>query len=133
MPDGGEQVRLADARRPEQEQVRTLLDPAVALGQGGDVSLRDGRHRREVEARQTLVGRQHRLRTMAVDATCFPLVHLVLAQGGEEALGRPAFAIGLLGERRPEALDGRQAQFRQQQRQGRSVAGVHAVPSSSAS
>ena len=50
---------------------------------------------------------------MALEAPPAALDHLMLGDGGEETGGGPAFLIGLFGERRPNRLDGRKAQFGQ--------------------
>ena len=49
---------------------------------------------------------------------------LVLGERGEEAGGRPALLVGLLGELGPDQLDARQAQLGEQQLDARGVDGV---------
>ena len=70
---------------------------------------------------------------MPVNTARLPLIHLVLKQRRQETLGRPAFTIRLLRQRRPQSLDGRQAQLRQQHGQGRCLQRAHATTRSKAS
>ena len=86
---------------------------------------------------ELLSGRQWRLQPMPLDPPRLALGQLVLQQHAEEALGRPALLVGLLGELRPQPPDRRQAQLGQHDRQPRRigrvalVAGTHAASSSS--
>ena len=67
---------------------------------------------------------------MALDAAAAALGDLVLGQGGQEAGGGPAFLVGLAGETGPQAADGGQPQFRQDQLDPGGIAGIggHKAP-----
>jgi hypothetical protein len=127
-------MRLAAARRAEQQQVAALFQPTVAGGECHDAGAADHRDRREVEAVQGLAGRQVRLGQVAFDATPSTLGGLKFGERREEPCRRPALAIGTLGHLLPEPSDGGQAQFGQQQRQtgGVDLDGGHALTHSAA-
>ena len=80
-----------------------------------DLRLADHRDSLEVEGVEGLAGRQAGFGEMAFDAAATALGHLVLGEGGQEARCRPAFLVGLGGERGPDLFDGGQAQLGQQQ------------------
>ena len=123
MTDAGDQMRLANARRPEGQQVVTLGKPSIGFGKRHDMGLGDGRYGREVEARQTLVRRQVAVDPSTRQSSCLAFMHFLLQQHPEEALCGPAFAVGLLGHGRPHPLDRGQSQFGEHQRQARCVGG----------
>ncbi len=52
---------------------------------------------------------------MPLDAASIAFGHLVLGDSGEKAGGGPAFLVGLVGKQRPHNLDGREAQFVEEQ------------------
>ena len=56
VSDAGNQVRLADPGRSEQQQVGTLFDPSVAFRQRCNVGLRYRENRCKVKNREALVG-----------------------------------------------------------------------------
>ena len=67
MPERAREMALADAWRTEQEDVGAAVEPLVPLGQRHHLRLGDGRHRREVEAREPLVGTEPGLGPVAVE------------------------------------------------------------------
>src|SRR5450755_3675475 len=100
-------MALATARRTEQQDVGTLLQPSVARGQHHHLSFRDHWHGFEVEGGEGLAGRQTRLGEMPFDAAPATVGYLMLGERREEASRRPAFLVGLLGELGPHQLDAR--------------------------
>ena len=82
------QVRFAAAGWAEQDQVGTVLEPAIAGAQRRDLRLGDHRHGVEVEVVQGLAGQQLRFTQMALDASTIPLGELVLGERREEASRR---------------------------------------------
>jgi hypothetical protein len=87
----------------------------------------------EVEGVEGLAGWQPGFGEMAFEAAPSALRNLKLGQGGQETPRRPAFLVGLSGERGPDLLDGGQAQLGEEQLNAGSVAGIgcsHAVPPS---
>jgi hypothetical protein len=109
--------------RAEQQQVGALVKPAAAGAQSEDLGLAKARHGREVEGGEALAGRQAGVLQMALDAPLMAFGQFVLEQGGEEAGRRPALLFGAFGEGRPQAVDGGQPQFVQQQRQPSGIDG----------
>ena len=49
VTEGGGEMRFADARRPEQQNVRSLIEPTVACRQSGDAGFADRGDGGEVE------------------------------------------------------------------------------------
>ena len=121
QPDRGSQMRLADPRRAEQQDVAALSDPAVAGGDGVDMGLGQHGDGREVEGLECLSGQQARLREMSFDAAAVAFGQFMLHQGAEQTGGGPAFLVGLFSKARPERLDGWQAQFVQGQGEARGI------------
>ena len=109
--DGCSEMALSAAGRPEQQQIGAFVEPGVAGGDGHDLGLGDHRHGIEVEGVEGLAGRQAGFGEMPLDAAAITLGQFMLGDSSQEAGGGPAFLVGLLGELRPERLDGRQAQF----------------------
>ena len=71
---------------------------------------------------------------MTLDAASTAIGDLVLGERRQEASGRPAFLVGLLGELGPHLFDGGQTQVGEQQFDARGVEGIgrlHATPPSS--
>src|SRR5580692_4842626 len=121
---------LAGAWRSEHQEVLALFDPCITLSKGLDMGFGDHGQRREVKAIEALIRWELRFEAMSRETALCSLRHLQIEQGGEESSGGPAFPIGLDADRFPHALDGRHAEFRQQDRQARRVrvrAGVHAA------
>ena len=108
-------MALAAARRAEQKQVRSLLEPAIAGGDGHHLRLGDHRHGVELEGVEGLSRQQACFGEMALDAPPIAFGQFVFRDRGEEAGGGPAFLVGLFGELRPHDFDGRQAQFVEEQ------------------
>jgi hypothetical protein len=70
---------------------------------------------------------------MAFEAAASALGNLMFGQCRQEACRRPAFLIGLGGERGPDLLDGGQPQLGEEQLDAGSVAGIgrsHDAPTS---
>jgi hypothetical protein len=84
-------VALPRAGRAEQQQIGTVIEPAVAGDEGHHLRLGDDRDRLEVEAVEGLADRQVGFGEMALDAPAAALGHLLFGQSGEEARGRPTF------------------------------------------
>ena len=121
-------MRLAAAGRPEQQQVGSLIEPAVAGAQRRHLRFGDHRHGFEVEVLQCFAGQQLRFAEMAFDAPPIAFGNLVFGQRHQQAGRRPAFLVGALGELLPQVFDRRQPQLVQQQRQACGVDGlVHAA------
>ena len=95
----------------------TLLQPGVAGGQGVHAGPAQHGHVGKIEAVERLVRRQPGFGEVALDASLGAFGDLDLGQGGQEARGGPAFAVGPLGNLWPEPADGGQTQIAQQQRQ----------------
>ena len=103
--DGGCQVALAAAGWAEQQKIGALLEPTVACGQGHHLRLADHRHGLEVEAGECFTDGQPCFGQMTLDAAATAIGDLVFGERGQEASGRPAFLVGLLGELGPHQLD----------------------------
>ena len=108
MAESADEMALADPRGSEQENVGTVSEPLVALGQCHDMRLRDARHGGEVEARQALVRAQLRLGPVAVDAPRLALGDLVFEHGFQQTLTGPALSVGLGADVARHPLDRRQ-------------------------
>src|SRR5258708_34187665 len=70
---------------------------------------------------------------MACEAPAAALGNLMFGQRCQETSGRPAFLVGLGGERDPDLLDGGQPQLGEEQLDAGGVAGIgrsHAAPTS---
>jgi len=104
-PYRGAEMGLADPWRAEQQYVAALSNPAVASGNGADMSLGEHRDDGEVEGIEGLAGQQVGLCKMSLDTTAITFGQFMLHQGAEEARSRPAFFIGLFGKARPECLN----------------------------
>lgn len=104
-------MRLAAARRPEQDHIGAGFDPAVAGGERHDLGLADGGHGVEVEAVEGFSQRQARLVEMTLDAAAVAFGDLVIGEAGQEACGGPAFLVGTGCEVRPGELDGGKPQI----------------------
>ncbi len=100
-PDGGGQVALAAARRAEQDQVGTFVEPAVAASERHHLRFGDHGDGVEVEVRQRLTCRQLSLGEVAFDAAPGPVGEFLFGQRGQGVRGWPAFLIGLLTGRWP--------------------------------
>jgi len=113
--DGGRQMTFAATRGTEDEQVVTLLEPAVAGDERHDLGLRERRDGIEVEAVKGLAGKQARFGEVALDAAAAAFGDLVFCERGEEPGSGPALLVGTLGEAGPDMLDARQAQVAEQE------------------
>ena len=91
------------------------MEPTVACGQGHHLRLADHRHGLEVEAGECFTDGQPCFGQMTLDAAATAIGDLVFGERGQEASGRPAFLVGLLGELGPHQLDSGQAQFGEQE------------------
>jgi len=100
-------MTLAAARRAEEQDVGTFLQPSIAGRQSHHLGFRDHWHGCEVEGGERLAGGQTRLGKMPLDAAAATVGHLVLGKRRQEAGRRPAFLVGLLGELGPNQLDAR--------------------------
>ena len=70
---------------------------------------------------------------MAFEPAAAALGNLMFGQCSQETSSRPAFLVGLGGERDPDLLDGGQPQLGEEQLDAGSVAGIgrsHAAPTS---
>lgn len=112
--DCGGEMALAATRRAEQQDVRSLGEPAIAGGDRHDLCLGDHRHGVEVKAAERLSRWQPRLGEMALDAAAIALGKFVLGNRGQEARRWPPFLVGPFGKIRREDLDGRQSEFIEQ-------------------
>ena len=129
--DGGGKMGLAGAGRANEQQVGAFVEPAVAGAEGHHVRLGEGRHDGKVEVVEGLAARQPSFAKAALEAAPGTVRDFVLGQGGQQAGGGPAFAVGLGGELGPQRLDGGQAQFAEHQVERRSIDGgrsTHAAP-----
>ncbi len=108
-------MTFAAAGRPEDEQIGPLLEPDIACGEGHDVCFREHRHGLELEGVEGLCRQQAGFGEMSLDAAPVAFGQLMLGQGGQEPCGWPSLLVGALGEPRPHELDGRQAQFIEQE------------------
>ena len=132
QPDGRTEMRLADPRRAEQQDIVALADPTVAGCDGAHMRLGHHGDSGEVERLEGLAGQQAGLGEMALDPAPIAFGQFMFHQGAEQAGGGPAFLVGLLSEAWPERLDGRQAQLVQGKGEtgGVNVGGCHAAASS---
>ena len=132
--EGGGKMALADAGWADEDHVGAFVEPAVAGTERHEVRLGEHRHGVEVEGIKRLAVGQLRLAQMALEAAPRAVGDLVLGEGGEQASGRPAFAVGGSGELRPQRLDGGQAQLVEHEVEGGGgdwlvgVGMVHAAP-----
>ena len=129
--DGGGEMGFSGSWRTDEQQVGAFVEPAVAGAEGHDVRLGEGRDDGEVEAVEGLAGRQPSFAEAALEATAGAVGDFVFGQGGQQARGGPAFAVGLSGELRPQCFDGGQAQFAEHKVERRGIDGcwsTHAVP-----
>jgi hypothetical protein len=112
---GGAEMALADPRRPEQQDIGTLSDPAVTHCPAGEcphsprggrdgVDVRLGQHGDggEVECVECLAGKQACLNDMALNAASVTFCQFVFHQSTEQTRSAPALFIGLFGKARPE-------------------------------
>jgi hypothetical protein len=70
---------------------------------------------------------------MAFETAAAALGNLMFGQGGQETSGRPAFLVGLGGERGPDLLDGGQPLLGEEQLDAGGIGGIgrsHAAPTS---
>ena len=125
--DGGGEMGLAGSGGADEQEVGALVEPAVAAAEGHHVRLGEGRHDREVEAVESLAAGQPSFAEAALEAAPGTVGDFVFGQGGQQARGGPAFAVGLCGELRPQRLDSRQAQFAEHQVERRSINGVRST------
>jgi hypothetical protein len=88
-----------------------------------DLAHVDHRNCGEVECGHVFARRQLGLLEVTLDAPLIALGELVLEQSGEIAGCWPAFAVGALGELRPQPTDGRYTQRGQQCRQADQIDG----------
>lgn len=126
-------MRFPPARRPEQDQIRSLLEPGVPGAERHDLGLGDHRHGLEVVGGEGLAGQELRVPEVALEAAPIPFGELVLGERGEQAGGGPAFLVAARGDLLPHLLDCRQTQLIQHQRQARHVDGIAHAASPEAS
>ena len=112
MADGAEEMGLAGAAVADGDQVGAGLDP-VAGGERLDAGAGNAGEGLEVEDRERLAARQVQLDQVAANAAGLALGDLDIGESGEEAGGGPSLLVGALGQRRPMAVEARQAQRRQ--------------------
>src|SRR5271157_381122 len=109
---------------PNNKRLGALFEPTVACGQGHHLRLADHRHQLEVEAGECFTDGQPCFGQMTLDAAATAIGDLMFGERGQEASGRPAFLVSLLGELGPHQLDGGQAQFGEQELDARGVEGI---------
>ena len=102
--DGGREMALSAAGRPEQQQLAPFSSQASPAASAMIWALREHRHGLEVEGVEGLARRQARFGEVAFDAAAAAFGELVLGERGEEAGGGPALLVGLLGELGPDRL-----------------------------
>ena len=99
-------MALATAGRAKEQDIGTLIEPAVADGERHDLRLADHGHGVEVEGVEGLAGRQSRAGKMPLDAAPTAIGHLVFGECRQEAGGRPTLLVRTCGEGGPHQLDG---------------------------
>ena len=109
------EMALSAAGWAEQEQVGAGLQPGVAGGDRHDLRLGYHRHGLELERIEGLSRQEAGLGEMALDTAAVAFGQFVFGDRGQESSGGPSFLVGLIGELRPHDLDGRQAQFVEEQ------------------
>jgi hypothetical protein len=117
-------VRLAAAGSAYQDQIGALVDPTVTGADRHYMRLGDHRHRLELEGVEGFARQQPGFNEMTLDAAAVAFGNLVFGERGEEASGRPAFLVRLLGKAAPSLLDGGQPEIIKQQRQPGRVDGL---------
>ena len=122
--DGGSQMCFAPAGRAEQDQVGAGLQPGVSGDKRHDTGFGNGWNGVEVEAGQGLARRQACFGEVTLDPPLPTFSNLVFGEGSEQSRRWPAFLVGSFGEGGPEVLDGRKAQFIEQEVQTRRVDGI---------
>ena len=126
-------MALAAAGRAKEQDIGTLIKPAVAGGERHDLRLADHGHGVEVEGVEGLARWQTRAGKMPLDTAATAIGHLVFGECSQEAGSRPTLLVGTRGQGGPHQLDGGQAQLAQQEFDAGSVDGVvarHAATSS---
>jgi hypothetical protein len=116
VAERGGEMRFANARRPEQQNVRVLIEPTVTFGQSGDAGFADRGDGGEVEPVEGLARGQSGLQQMPGCPPPRPLGDLVLHQRREGLRRGPALAVGGFGQRRPEPGDRGQTKLGEQHR-----------------
>lgn len=116
MPDGGREVRLADAAGAEDQQVAAGVDPSIARGQRIEM----GRFQTGDEIRREAAQRFPRWKTRRVSprggAALITFGRFVFEQCLQEALMAPVGSGGLVAVLFPQTSDGGEAQGAQQRR-----------------
>jgi hypothetical protein len=93
-----------------------------------DAGFADHWHGYEIEGIEGFSGRQACFEELALGASLSAFGNFVLEQGSQGASSGPALSIGLFDDGGPEAADGGQAEFREQQRQACGIGGHAAIP-----
>src|SRR5947209_19032720 len=102
-------MALAPAGRAKEQDIGTLIKPAVAGGECHDLRLADHGHGVEVEGVERLARWQSRAGKMSLDTAPTTVGHLVFSERSQEAGSRPTLLVRTCGEGGPHQLDGRQA------------------------
>src|SRR5207302_343254 len=118
---------------PNNSKIGAVVQPRIAGGQCHDLGLADHGNGLEVEGVEGFAGWQPGFGEVAFEAAAAALGNLMFGQCCQETGRRPAFLVGLGGERGPDLFDSGQPQFGEKQLDTSSVAGIgrsHAAPTS---
>ena len=116
------------AGRAKEQNIGTLIEPAVASGKRHDLRLADHGHGVEVEGVERFARRQLGASEMPLDAAATAIGDLVFGECREKAGGWPTLLVRTYGQIGPHQLHGRQAQLGEQQLDAYSVGGIGPWP-----
>ena len=99
-------MALAPAGRAKEQDIGTLIKPAVAGGERHDLRLADHGHGVEIEGVERLARWQSRAGEMPLDTAPIAIGYLVFGECRQETGRRPALLVRTGGESGPHQLDG---------------------------
>jgi len=107
------EVGLSSARWPEAQQIGSLFEPGVTVGQRLHLGLRDHRHGGEVERVERLSRRQPGFLQMTSESSPASFHHFLFGESRQETSGGTAFLVSRRRQRGPDQhqLDARQSQL----------------------
>src|SRR5205807_10274489 len=117
-------MALTPAGRAKEQDIGTLIKPAVASGERNYLRLADHGNGVEVKGVERLARRQSRAGEMPFDTAPTAIRYLVFGECSQEAGSRPTLLVRTRSEGGPHQLDGGQAQLAQQEFDAGSVNGV---------